>query len=266
MLTQDHIQQATQFLLEEHSNRRPFGPILAPCAPASVEDAYAIQDAFTAKLGDIHAPVAGYKIALTTPDMQQFVGLQEPVAGVIFAQTVHDSPFAIRYADYLHLVMECEIAMRMGTALPASHAPFGRDRVAEAVGAVMVAIELLDDRHVNYSLLADQVLSGIADNIWNVGIVLGVPISDWRLLDLAGVQGTLRVNGNVVAEGYGRAAMGNPLDALTWLANSLAGRGKHLDAGMIISTGNIAATELLQPGDAILAEIEGLGEVDIKVM
>lgn len=266
MLGQDRIQQASQFLLEEHSNRRPFGPIPAPCAPVSVADAYAIQDVFTAHLIGRQGPVAGYKIVLTTPEMQQFVGLQEPVAGVIFAQTIRDSPFAIRSADYLHLVMECEIAIQMGTTLPASHAPFGRDRVAQATGAVMVAVELLDDRHVNYSLLPDQVLSGIADNIWNVGIVLGVPISDWRLLDLAGVQGSLRVNGNVVAEGYGRAAMGNPLGALTWLANSLAGRGNNLDAGMIISTGNIAATELLQPGDAILAEIEGLGEVDIKVM
>ena len=211
------------------------------------------------------AQSAGYKIALTTPVMQQMVGVHEPVSGAILAKAMHQSPCTIRRADYGHLGVECEVAVRLEADLPAAQAPYSRDQVTAAIGAVMVAFELIDDRHADYAQFASQLLSAIADNAWNAGVVLGPPATEWRKVDLAAAHGTMVINGAVVGEGYGRDVMGHPLDALVWLANMLAQRGKRLSRGMVVMTGSIVTTKFVHPGDTVRFWVEGLGEVHLSV-
>src|SRR5215510_7453722 len=265
MSDDNRIVQAAQFLLEEHRTRKPFGPIPAPCAARTVDEAYAVQDAFHALMAATHGPVAGYKIALTTPVMQHMVGFHEPVSGAILDQTMQPSPCTIRSTDYGRLGVECEIAVRLEADLPVVPAPYNRDHIAAAIGAVMVAFELIDDRHADYAQFAPQILSIIADNAWNGGIVLGPPATDWQTIDLAAAHGTMLINDVVVGEGYGRDVMGHPLDALVWLANELAKRGKRLSQGMVVMTGSIVATKFVHPGDTVHFSIDGIGEVRLSV-
>src|SRR5262245_22618385 len=265
MSADHHIAQAAQFLLEEHRTRKPFGPIPASCAARSVDEAYAVQEAFHALMAATHGPVAGYKIALTTPVMQHMVGFHEPVSGAILAKTMQQSPCTIRSTDYGRLGVECEIAIRLGADLPVTSAPYSRDQITAAIGAVMAAFELIDDRHADYTQFAPQILSIIADNAWNGGIVLGLPAPDWQTVDLAAVHGTMVINEAVVGEGHGRDVMGHPLDALVWLANGLAKRGKRLTQGMVVMTGSIVATKFVHPGDIVRFCIDGLGEVRLSV-
>jgi 2-keto-4-pentenoate hydratase len=230
-----------------------------------VDEAYAVQEAFHALLAPTHGPIAGYKIALTTPVMQRLVGFHEPVSGAILARTIRQSPCTIRCADYGRLGVECEIAVRLDADLPVTQAPYRRDQIAAAIGAVMAAFELIDDRHADYAQFAPQILSIIADNAWNGGIVLGPPATDWQTIDLAAAHGTMAINDAVVGEGYGRDVMGHPLDALVWLANGLAQRGKELSQGMVVMTGSIVATKFVHPGDMVHFRIDGLGEVRLSV-
>jgi 2-oxo-3-hexenedioate decarboxylase/2-keto-4-pentenoate hydratase len=265
MADAQRIVHAAQFLCEEHRAHKPFAPLPTTLAARHVEDAYAMQDAFHAGMAATHGPVAGYKIALTTPVMQQLVGFHEPVCGAILSQTVHQSPCTIRSADYVHVGIECEIAVRLAADLPAVQAPYRRHQVAAAIGAVMPAFELVDDRHADYAQFASQILTIIADNAWNGGIVLGPPAQDWQTVDLAAAHGTMLINNAVVGEGYGRDVMGHPLDALVWLANTLAQRGKQLTQGMTVMTGSIVATKFVHPGDTVRFEVQGLGEVHCSV-
>ena len=259
------IRQATRFLLEEQQARRPFAPIPASWAPRTVAEAYVMQEEFSTLLAATRGPAVGYKIALTAPITQQMVGFHEPVAGVIFAQTIYHAPCAVRRADYVHLGVECEIAVQLRAALPIAKAPYNREEVADAVGAVMPAVELVDDRNADYAQLGAHILSFIADNAWNAGIVLGPPVADWRAIDLAAARGTMSVNGQVVGEGYGRDVMGHPLEALTWLANMCARRGKSLSQGVVIITGSIVAPKFVRADDSVRAVVEGLGEVHVRV-
>jgi 2-oxo-3-hexenedioate decarboxylase/2-keto-4-pentenoate hydratase len=265
MSDEHRIEQAAQFLLAEHQVRKPFGPLPTACAARTVEEAYAVQEAFCTLMAPTHGAVAGYKIALTTPVMQQMVGFHEPVSGSILAQRLHQSPCTIRSADYGHLGIECEIAVRLAAELPAAQAPYSREQVADAIGALMVAFELIDDRHADYTQFASHILSGLADNAWNAGIVLGPPATEWRKVDLAAAHGTMVINGAVVGEGDGRDVMGHPLEALAWLANMLAQRGKRLARGMVVMTGSIVATKFVHPGDTVRFWVEGLGEVHLSV-
>jgi len=266
MMSDEHrIAQAAQFLLEEHRTHRPFGPIPAACAVRTLDEAYAVQEAFHALMAATHGPVAGYKIALTTSVMQQMVGFHEPVSGAILAKTIQQSPCTIRSTAYGRLGVECEIAVRLQADLPVTPVPYNRDHMTAAIGAVMVAFELIDDRNADYTQFAPQILSIIADNAWNGGIVLGPPATDWRTMDLAVAHGTMVINDVVVGEGYGRDVMGHPLDALVWLANELAKRGKSLSRGMVVMTGSIVATKFVHPGDTVRFSIDGIGEVRLSV-
>ena len=258
-------QAAAHFLLNERQAGCPFAPIPEPHTPRHLEDAYAVQEEFQKLLTKTYGSVAGYKIALTTPVMQKMVGFDEPIAGAIMEKTIHHTPAQVRLSDYGRLGVECEIAVQLTQDLPAERAPYTRDSVAEAIGSVMAAFELVDDRHADYTKIADHILTLLADNTWNGGIVLGSPLTDWQPLDLAALHGTMRINGEVVGEGDGRDVMGHPLDALAWLASTLATQGKSLAQGMVVMTGSVVATKFVSRGDTVQLSMDGLGEVELSV-
>jgi 2-keto-4-pentenoate hydratase len=266
MPDEDRNQQAARFLCEEHRARKPFEPMPTTLAPRTVDEAYAMQEWFHTYMGETHGPVAGYKIALTTPVMRQMVGFHAPIAGAILARTIHPSTITLRQADYGRLGIECEIAVQLGTDLPAAKAPYSMDRIADAVAAVIPAFELVDDRQADYTQLAALVLTLIADNAWNAGIVLGAPFRDWYTVDLAAARGVMVINGTMVGEGRGHDVMGHPFEALLWLVNMLAERGKSLTQGMIVMTGSLVATRFVNPGDTVGLSLEGLGEVRLSVV
>ena len=284
-------QEAARFLWNERQARRPFVPIPEPHTPRHIEDAYAVQTELQQLLTQTYGPIAGHKIALTTPVMQKMVGFDEPIAGAIMEKTIHHTPAQVRLSDYGRLGVECEIAVQLaqdlpaerapytrdsvaeaiGIAvqlaqdLPAERAPYTRDSVAEAIGSVMAAFELVDDRHADYTKIADHILTLLADNTWNGGIVLGSPLTDWQPLDLAALHGTMHINGEVVGEGDGRDVMGHPLDALAWLASTLAAQGKTLSRGMVVMTGSVVATKFVSRGDRVQLRMDGLGEVELRI-
>ena len=259
------IHQAASRLLEAHAKRERFAPLPAGLSPGSAEDAYAIQDAYVALRAHHLGAIAGYKIALSSKEMQRFVGLDSPQAGVMLESTVHASPARVRAADYVRLIVEFEIAVQVAVDLPAADAPFSRSRVAASVRAVMPAIELADDRHADYSQVAKHPYDLIADNTWSEGAVLGPPVTDWQELDLAAVRGVATINGDAVGEGVGAAAMGHPLDAVAWLANHLAAQGRGLVFRDVVITGSMITSKAVKPGDVVRFAIDGLGEAELRV-
>ena len=266
MSDEARVKEGARFLLEERRARQHFVPIPTSWAPRTIDEAYDTQEALTSLLAPAHGAPAGYKIALTTAATQQMVGFAEPIAGILFGRTIHESPTIVPSGEHVHLGIECEIAVQLRAALPASKAPYSRDGVADAVGSVMAAFELIDDRQADYRQLAPQVLSLVADNVWNAGVVLGRPQADWRMLDLAAARGAVSINGQMVGEGYGRDVLGHPLASLTWLVNMLATRGKSLVQGAIVITGSIVTPKFVHAGDQVEAVVDGLGDVQLSVV
>lgn len=259
------IQAAARHLFDAHERRERFAPLPPGLAPRSVGEAYAVQDAFVALRAQRLGAHAGYKIALTSLEMQRFVGVDSPQAGTLFLKNLRRSPARIRAADYVNLIVEFEIGVEIGEDLPAADRPFSRERVARSVGAVMPALEIADDRNADYKLLPRCALDLIADNCWNEGAVLGAPVADWRRLDLAAVRGIARINGKTVGEGRGGDALGHPLHALAWLANHMAASGRALLRGDVVITGSIVTTKTVTAGDRVLFEVEELGSVELGI-
>lgn len=256
---------AAEWLFRAHAARDKFAPLPPELAPRSVADAYDIQAAYVGMRARKLGSVAGYKIALTTQAMRTMVGLDDSIAGDMLEKTILRGPARVRAADYVHLLVEFEIAFEIAEDLPAIGAPYARDKVAKAVGAAMPALELADDRHADYTLLPKDPLMLIADNAWNEGAVLGAPVRDWQKIDLAAVKGVAEINGKTVGEGSGRDVMGHPLEALAWVANNLASRGLGLWRSDVVITGSLVTTKAPKAGDIVRFEAGALGAVELRV-
>jgi 2-keto-4-pentenoate hydratase len=259
------FKQAARHLFEAHERRERFIPLPPELAPKSAEDAYAIQDAFVALRAQKLGAIVGYKVALTSPEMRRFVGVEEPQAGAMLEHTVLRTPASVRAADYCRLLVEFEIAVEIAEDLPAADAPFSRERVAKAVGAVMPALELADDRNADYAELRKHPFELIADNAWNEGAVLGRPIREWQGIDVGAAHGVATINDEVVGEGRGADAMGHPFNAVAWVADYLAAHGRGLLRGDVVITGSIVTTKFAKAGDFIQFSVEGLGNAELRV-
>jgi 2-keto-4-pentenoate hydratase len=259
------FQQAARRLFEAHERRERFAPLPGELAPRTAEEGYAIQDAFVAMRAQHLGAIAGYKIALSSAEMRRFVGVDAPQAGIMFDSTVLRTPASVHASDYVRLIVEFEIAVRMAEDLPAADAPFSRERVAAAVGAVMPALELADDRGADYAELRKHPFELIADNAWNEGAVLGYPVLEWQQLDLAAVRGAATINGKPVGEGRGADAMGHPFSAVAWIAGHLAAHQRGLLRGDVVITGSMITSKNASPGDLVRFTVEGLGDVELRV-
>jgi 2-keto-4-pentenoate hydratase len=198
--------------------------------------------------------VAGLKIATTTKVMQQLMGIDHPCGGMIYESRIHSSPAAIRRADYVNVVVECELAVRLGRDLLPSAAPFTRETVRDAIVEVMAAFELIEDRNANYK--QTRALTLIADNAWNGGIVLGPAIKPLPG-DLNGITGRLTIDGKEARSGK----TDDPMGALAWVANLAVERNRPMTKGMVVITGSVIATLPIAPGEQFSFTLDGIGSV-----
>ncbi len=237
--------------------RQPIDILPAELIPDDLDTAYQVREQFEAIERPRRGAVVGYKIGMTTPIMQQLCGVDEPCYGAMFASEIRQSPARVRVGDYCRVGIETEIAMRLGADLPDGG---GRTRVEEAVESCMAAIEVLEDLRHDYKRLSAR--SMVAGNVWNEGCVLGVPVTDWRKLDLAAATSRLTINGKEIGGGKGADVMGNPLNALSWLADKLAADGRPLRRGMVVMTGSMVPIQFPNAGDHAVVEVSGLGTAE----
>jgi 2-oxo-3-hexenedioate decarboxylase/2-keto-4-pentenoate hydratase len=230
--------------------------------PADLDEAYAIRREFERiETARGRGQVAGYKIGLTTPIMQRLCGVAEPCYGAIFSGEVHHRRAELPSGGYCRLGIETEIAVRLGDDLPQGG---DFDRVAGAVESCMAAIELLEDLRHDYKRLSAAAM--VAGNVWNAGVVLGAPVGDWRRLDLARATARLTISGREIGVGQGGDVMGNPLNALAWLANKLAAAGTPLRRGMVVMTGSMVPIQFPAAGDHAVVEVAGLGTAELTAI
>jgi 2-keto-4-pentenoate hydratase len=159
------------------------------------------------------------------------------------------------------LGLEFEIAVRIKSDLPVTRAPFTAETIAPHIDGVCAAIELVDDRNADYTSL--DVLSLVADNSWNGGIVLSEFATAWP--DLQSVLGRATKDRAAIGEGHGRDILGHPFNSVAWLATQLASTGAGLKAGQVVMTGSVMKTIFPDADANYRFDLEQLGFVDVQV-
>jgi 2-keto-4-pentenoate hydratase len=264
-VTDTRIEAAAEIIADARMARRRLGPLPEACRPRDLAEAYLVQAAVHHRLAasSIGRRI-GYKIGCTTKVMQDYLGLPHPCAAGLFAGVIHPIGAAISFDSFARVGVECEIAVRLGADLPASSAPFTGDTIGGAVEAYMAAIEIVDDRYVDWRTTDAATL--IADDYFAAGAVLGPEIPAAQLPDAAAVIGTTTINGIEVGRGRGSDVLGHPHNALAWLANSLAARRLSLRRGEIVLTGSLVETKWLSRGDQVGIAVAGLGAAGLTVI
>jgi 2-keto-4-pentenoate hydratase len=256
----DRILAAVQTVATARRSRTPLAALPPDQVPASEAEGYRVQRALHDLMLPQAGPLVGYKIGCTSAVMQQYLDIPHPCGGGVFARGVHDSGAGLRFADYVRVGVECEIAVRLARDLSPSEEPFTAEWVMEAIDAYFPAIEIVDDRYVKWETLGAPTL--VADDFFAAGCVLGEAVPRSAAPDLLKVAGRAIINGTEAGRGTGADVLGHPHNALAWLANHLAAEGRGLHAGQIVLTGSLVKTIWLNAGDTVQMELDGLGIVE----
>ncbi|MBM3509537.1 MAG: hypothetical protein FJX61_05280 [Alphaproteobacteria bacterium] len=228
--------------------------------PTSIDEAYAIQERMVAALPDV---VSGWKIGAASQTALQKYGFKEPFIARILGTRVFASPATVKAADYGMRGIETEFAFRITTDdLRAVFAPFTRERVIAAAGELIPAIELIDTRLKAWPKVSP--FSFIADNGIHGSFVIGKPVRDWDKTDLGRQTAAVSVNGKEVNKGSGADVLGDPVNALVWLANALPRMGKELREGDLVTTGTAAGVAWANAGDEAVSRLGEFGTVAVR--
>lgn len=229
----------------------------ADCRPATVADGHACQAALDALAG----PRIGWKLAATGAGGRATLGVDQPLAGPLFARFgASDGSLPARTRMG---IAEAEFAFTIAADLPPRTSAYTRADVLAALGTFHPALELPDTRYENHKvvgapqLLADAACAGV--------YAIGAPVHDYDPESLPEHPLTLLRNGEPVAEGSGATVLGDPIEAVVWLANELSRHGRGLTAGEVVITGACAVTREHAAGDELTADFGALGRLSVRL-
>lgn len=258
-MSADPVAVAELLLTERRARRKlaPFGPEVGPRNEA---EGIAAQMALAERMGGL--PPAGFKIGATARHMQEYLGLDAPLAGFMPASGIHSSGVRLAFANFQSPAVECELAFRLAADL--APGPCTTERAGAAVGAVSAAIEIVENRYPDLRTFGVPAL--IADQMFHAGAVLGAAEKNWRKLDLKTISGRVLVDQSVRGDGTGKELMGDPLAALAWLAASpLAAAFGGLKAGQVIMLGTVAPAVWLTGPAAVEVVFDQLAPVALTL-
>jgi len=245
-------------LAQAERSRQPITPLTDGNPDIDVVDAYEIQLINIRQRIAEGAKVVGHKVGLSSKAMQEMMGVDEPDYGHLLddMQVYEDQP--VKSANYLYPRVEVEVGFILADDLPGAGCT--EEDVLAATAAFAPAIELIDTRITNWQI---KLCDTIADNASSARVVLGGVRTPIAGLDPRLIGVVLRRNGEIVETGASGAVLGNPAQAVAWLANTIAPGGGVLRAGDLIMPGTCTRAVDMRPGDTVRADFEHLGHVGV---
>ncbi len=256
------LDQAARLLLDLEQAGTVIDALPASMRPITARHGYGIQARLATHRGE---PVVGWKIAATAAAGRRHINVDHPLAGRLFAPVVFDTDAQIRLGANRMRVAEAEIVLKLGRDLAPRPVAFTEADVADAVESIHPGLELPDSRFADFTRVGAASL--IADNACASQFVLGpgTPIGA-PLADLAGLATTLLVNDEPISRGEGSDALGGPLKALTWLANTLRELDIALLRGQFVTTGVTGQPSTVAPGNRVCVDLGRYGRVQAKLV
>lgn len=250
------IEAAAQLLRSAQASGQFIAPLRDTFPGLDADDAYAIQTFNTNLKLRAGACLVGAKIGLTSPAVQKQLGVDTPDYGVLFDDMARAENLPISLADLQQPKIEAEVAFVLGRDLDLIN-PTIID-VINAIDYALPALEIVGSRIAGWNI---KLVDTVADNASSSAWVVGSTPKKLGELDLRGCTMNLSCNGEVVSSGSGAACLGNPLNAVLWLARTMARVGAPLKAGQLILSGALGPMVAVQAGHSYTAQIEGLGSV-----
>ena len=225
-------------------------------------DAYAVQLEGIKERTEAHGgTIVGWKVGLTSKAMQQMLGVDQPDFGHLLDDMRIDEGTDIDCAEMIWPRVEPEIAFQLKADLR------GPGVTADDV---MAATEYLIPAARSHRLAASRTgrsssATRSRDNASCGRFVLGRQRTPPSGFDIRLIGMNYYVNGDLVATATSAAVLGNPAEAVAWLANTLAPYGHYLHAGQVVMPGSLVAAVDAKPGGHIRADFDHIGSVELRL-
>jgi 2-keto-4-pentenoate hydratase len=248
---EEQLIETSNVLMDARRTYTPIADLPSDLQPASLEEAYFVQD----RMAEAYGEIGGYKVGAPAADATP-VYAPMPLAWMARSGAILYGP------SYRFRGIEVEIAFLLGEDLPVRSTAYTRDEVLAAVASCHPAIEELESAFVVPTEVPR--LHAFADLQLHGGFIHGPAIADWRSIDFAAERVTLAVDGTVRVDRTGSNTSGDLLRLLPWLANEGAARTGGLRAGQWITTGSWNGITPAEPGAHVEGRFEHAGEVMLR--
>lgn len=230
------------------------GPI-----PPDLTSAYECQDAAIALWRD---EIAGWKIGRIPEQFEQKLG-QARLAGPIFRGQVQKAEAGkevnIGIFEGGFAAVEAEYIFELAKDAPAHQTRWSVGEASALVGRMLVGIETAGSPLATINLLGPTVV--VSDFGNNAGLILGAEVLSWRDRKAEDLICETFIDGKSVGRGGAANLPGGPLEALKFIAEISAVRGRPLRAGMLISTGAATGIHDITSGQTARVEFKGIGTI-----
>ena len=251
---EEAILAAAASLWQAQRSGEPCPPVREVLEAHGVDAAYRVQELNIGRHLGPSVRRVGRKIGLTSPAVQQQLGVNEPDFGSLLSDMAVPDGGVLAIGAVLQPKAEGEIAFVLDADLDMP-APTVAD-ILRATAFIMPAIEIVGSRVQNWNI---SLIDTVADNASSGMFVLGSPAKAPLDFDFTGCAMQMTFDGRQVSAGTGRACLGNPLNAVVWLAGRMHALGVPLRAGELILSGALGPMAAPSPGTTVEATISGLG-------
>jgi len=241
------------------TQRQVVDPLTVRHPDIAIDDAYRVQQRMVARRLEAGEKIVGKKIGVTSQAVMNMLGVFQPDFGYLLDGMIYNEGQAIERASLIQPKAEGEIAFVLKRELMGPG--ISNADVLAATEGVMACFEIVDSRIRDWKI---KIQDTVADNASCGVFVLGDRLVDPRRVDLDTCGMVLEKNGEIVGTGAGAAALGSPVNAVAWLANTLGRLGIPLKAGEVILSGSLAAMFPVQAGDNLRVTIGGIGGCSVR--
>jgi 2-keto-4-pentenoate hydratase len=265
------VQAAVDRLAQAQASRVPCAPVRDLIGTDDLPAAYSVQQGLVQGRLATGVTVVGRKIGATSKAVQDQLGVDQPDFGYLLSDmdVSHGAapggrPISMR--TLLQPRVEAEVAFRLGQDIDVPEEEITAAFVRAAVEVTLPALEIVDSRIAGWDI---GFTDTVADNASSGLFVIG---TDAKPLARPGVEGcepvevemSLKINGEVRSSGNGAACLGDPLEALRWLAVQAQRFGDPLRAGHLILSGALGPFVPFEPGDRVEASISGFAPLVVQ--
>jgi len=263
-MTPEQIKAAAAQLAQAEQSGTQCGLISLANPQMTLDDAYAVQDAFVAaKQAQGHRQI-GWKIGLTSRAMQQALNITTPDSGVLLSDMLFQHGDTIPAGRFIQPRIEAEIAFVMKSDL--SGADVTRADVLAATDYVAPALEILDTRVLRADPTTGTpriIYDTVSDNAANAGVVLGTQRHAPDAHDLRWTGAIVSRDGVVEETGLGAGVLNDPPTGIVWLVQRLAQYGRGLSAADIVLSGSFIRPLEAPPGSHFEADFGHFGQLNL---
>lgn len=252
------VGMAAERLLQAAASRVPCAPVRDLSGSDDVATAYAVQQVLTAQRIASGSRVVGRKIGLTSSAVQRQLGVDQPDFGVLFDDMAFRSGDTIPVDRVMQPRVEAEIAFVLGKDL--TDGGLDAAQVRQATDHVVAALEVCGSRIKDWDITFGDT---VADNASAGVFVLGPTRLALTEVNPVEVEMSMTIDGQVVSTGNGAACLGDPVEAVVWLAQTARELGQPLRAGDVVLSGALGPMRPVIVGNVVTATLSGLGAVTV---